>query len=146
MPPSDAYAAMQKGVLDGITFPAFASSDYKLYEVGKAMTRPLFGLSNVAIFINVRKLDSLSPEQRKILLDEGRKIEVIGKAALEKLADVDEAKMKENGVKIINFSADLGGKLNGLYNEGIRISASKSSPKEVGELWELAKSKNMLNE
>ena len=57
MPPSDAYSAMQKGVLDGITFPAFASVDYKLYEVGKVMTRPIFGLSNVAFFFNVRKFE-----------------------------------------------------------------------------------------
>jgi TRAP-type transport system periplasmic protein len=146
MPPSDAYSAMQKGVLDGITFPAFASVDYKLYEVGKVMTRPIFGLSNVAFFFNVRKFDSLPAEHQKILLEEARKIEVIGQAALDKLAEVDETKMKEHGVKIVNFGADLAPKLNSLYNEGIRVSASRSSPKEVAELWDLAKAKNMLNE
>jgi TRAP-type transport system periplasmic protein len=146
MPPSDAYSAMQKGVLDGITFPAFASVDYKLYEVGKVMTRPIFGLSNVAFFFNVRKFDALPAEHRKILSEEARKIEVIGQAALEKVAETDETKMKENGVRIVNFGGDLAPKLNALYNEGIRVSASKSSPKEVADLWELAKTKGMLNE
>ena len=91
MSPADAYAAMQKGGLEGITFPAFASADYKLYEVGKAMTRPLFGLSNVMTLVNVAKLNSLPPDLQKILIEEGRKIEAIGKAALDKVAEDDEA-------------------------------------------------------
>ena len=146
MSPADAYASMQKGVLDGITFPAFASADYKLYEVGKYMTRPIFGLSNVLFLINVKKLDSLPPEHRKIILDEARKIEQIGTDALAKLGVSDEARMKEHGVKIVNFSADLAPKLNAMYNEGILKTASRSTPKEVQELWEMAKSKNMLNQ
>jgi TRAP-type C4-dicarboxylate transport system substrate-binding protein len=146
MSPADAYSAMQKGVLEGITFPAFASADYKLYEVGKFMTRPLFGLSNVLFLINVRKLNSLSPELQKIVLDEGRKIEQIGKTALERVAVEDEARMTQNGVKIVQFSAALAPRLNSMYNEGILATAGKSSPNEVKELWELAKAKGLLNQ
>jgi TRAP-type transport system periplasmic protein len=146
MGPADAYSAMQKGVLEGITFPAFASADYKLYEVGKVMTRPIFGLSNVLFLINVRKLNSLSPELQKIVLDEGRKIEQIGKDALEKVAVDDEARMKQNGVKTVDFSPALAPKLNAMYNEGILGTAGKSSPDEVKELWEMAKAKSLLNQ
>jgi TRAP-type C4-dicarboxylate transport system substrate-binding protein len=146
MSPADAYSAMQKGTLEGITFPIFASADYKLYEVGKAMTRPAFGLSNVMILINAKKLGSLSPELQKIVLDEGRKIERVGQEALLRVAVDDEARMKQNGVRIVPFGADLAPKLNAMYNEGIFSTASKSSPNEVKELWELAKAKNMLNQ
>lgn len=146
MSPADAYSAMQKGVLEGITFPAFASADYKLYEVGKVMTRPIFGLSNVLFLINVRKLNSLSPELQKIVLDEGRKIEQIGKDALDKVAVDDEARMKQNGVKTVDFSPALAPKLNPMYNEGILATAGRSSPDEVKELWEMAKARNLLNQ
>jgi TRAP-type C4-dicarboxylate transport system substrate-binding protein len=146
MSPADAYSAMQKGVLEGITFPAFASADYKLYEVGKVMTRPLFGLSNVLFMINVRKLDSLPPDLKKIVLEEGRKIEQIGKDALERVAVDDEKRMKEHGVKTVDFGADVAPKLNQMYNEGILATAGKSSPNEVKELWEMAKAKNLLNQ
>jgi TRAP-type transport system periplasmic protein len=146
MSPADAYSAMQKGVLEGITFPAFASADYKLYEVGKAMTRPVFGLSNVLFLINVRKLDGLSPELRKIVLDEGRRIEVIGRDALDRVALDDEARMKQNGVRTVEFGPAIAAKLNQMYNEGILVTASKSSPEEVKDLWELAKEKNLLNQ
>src|SRR5215510_7631278 len=99
MSPADAYSAMQKGVLDGITFPVFASSDYKLYEVGKYMTRPVFGLSNVLLMMNTRKLQSLSPELQRILFEEGRKLEGIGKQALIGVDAKDEETMTKNGVK-----------------------------------------------
>jgi TRAP-type C4-dicarboxylate transport system substrate-binding protein len=146
MSPADAYSAMQKGVLEGITFPAFASADYKLYEVGKVMTRPIFGLSNVLFMINVRKLNSLAPDLQKIVLDEGRKIELIGKDALEKVAIDDESRMKQHGVTTVDFSPVLASKLNVMYNEGILATAGKSSPGEVKELWEMARAKNLLNQ
>lgn len=143
---AEAYSSMQKGVLDGITFPAFASTDYKLQEIGKVMTRPLFGGTNVAFFVNVRRFESLRPDQQKILLEEGRKIEAMGKAAMEHVTEKDEAKMKDSGVKVVSFGAKMAPKLNALFNEGIRATASKSSAKDVAELWDLAKAKNLLNQ
>ena len=93
---------MQKGVLDGITFPVFVSADFKLYEVGKAMTRPdRSGSPTSPFIINVRKLDSLSPELQKILLEEARKI--VGRSAREALDKLcprstrpDEAEWRED--------------------------------------------------
>ncbi|MFM9886757.1 MAG: TRAP transporter substrate-binding protein [Burkholderiales bacterium] len=146
MGPADAFAAMQKGVIDGITFPAFASADYKLFEVGKFMTRPIFGGTNVLTMINTKKFDSLSPAHQKIILDEGRKLEVTAAKALMDHERKDIDTMVKNGVAISNFDAKTGANLNRLYNEGILATASKSTPNEVKTLYELARSKNLLNE
>jgi TRAP-type transport system periplasmic protein len=146
MSPADAYAAMQKGVIDGIAFPSFASADYKLYEVGKFMTRPVFGLTNVLMLVNGKKLAALPADQQKILIDEGKKLEFIGKEALDRVAKQDEETMLKNGVKTVAFDAAIVGKLNALYNEGILSTASRATPAEVKAFWEVAKSKNMLNQ
>lgn len=146
MSPADAYAAMQKGVIDGIAFPAFASADYKLYEVGKHMTRPTFGLTNVLMLINAKKLAALPADRQKILIDEGGKLEFIGKAALDRVGKQDDEIMLKNGVKIVNFEPAIAAKLNELYNEGNFRTASRSSPDAVKAMWDLAKSKNMLNQ
>lgn len=146
MPPAEAFSSMQKGVIDGITFPTFASADYKLYEVGKFMTRPVFGLSNVMITMNTKKFDALSPAQQKIVLDEARKMEAIGKQALADYDKKDIETMVKNGVKPIEFDAKTAATLNRLYNEGIVATAGKSTPNEVKTLFEMAKAKNLLNE
>ncbi len=58
--------------------------------------------------------------------------------------DVDT--MAKNGVKDATFDAKTAAQLNRLYNEGIIAVAGKSSPAEVKALFELARSKNMVNE
>lgn len=146
MAPADAFAAIQKGVLDGIAFPSFASADFKLYEVSKFMTRPSFGLGNNMFAMNVKKFDSLPPEHRKILIDEGRRIEPMAIKALGDYGLKDVEVMEKNGVKITNFEAKAGASLQRLYNEGVFLTASKTSPAEAKTLWDLAKSKNMINE
>jgi TRAP-type C4-dicarboxylate transport system substrate-binding protein len=146
MSPADAYSAMQKGVLDGITFPVFASADYKLYEVGKYMTRPVFGLSNVLLMMNTKKLNSLAPDLQRILIEEGHKLEDIGTQALIKVAVKDEETMQGNGVKIVQLGPSVAPKLNEMYNDGILQTAGRTTPDDVKALWELAKSKNMLNQ
>ena len=146
MSPADAYSAMQKGVLDGITFPTFASSDYKLYEVGKYMTRPVFGLSNILLMVNAKKLASLPANLQQILFEEGRKLEGIGKQALIGVDARDEETMIKNGVKKTELSPTVAPKLNHMYNEGIYQTASRSTSDDVKAFWELAKAKGMLNE
>ncbi len=110
MAPSDAFAAMQKGVIDGIAFPAFASAD------------------------------------QKIILDEGRKLEVTAAKALLDHEREDIEALVKNGVALTTFDGKTGASLNRLYNEGILATASKSTPNEVKSLYELARSKNLLNE
>jgi len=146
MSPAESYSAMQKGVVDGATVPVYVSADFKLYEVAKAMTRPTFGSGNAQFMVNVRKLDSLPAELRNILLDEGRKIVPIARAALDRYSQDDETRMKQNGVRVVEFAPDVALKLNSMFNEGILATASRSSPDEVKALWELAKTKNLLNQ
>jgi TRAP-type transport system periplasmic protein len=146
MSPAESYSAMQKSVVDGVTIPVYVSADFKLYEVAKAMTRPTFGSGNAQFMINARKLDSLPPELRKILLDESRKIVAIGRQALDRYSLDDETRMKQNGVKVVEFSPTMAPKLNAMFNEGILATASRSSPDEVKALWELANTKGLLNQ
>ena len=146
MPPSDAFAAMQKGVIDGIAFPSFASADYKLYEVAKYMSRPIFGGSNILIMMNSKRIDALSPAHRKIILDESRKIESIAVKVLQDYDEKDIATMAKNGVALTTFDAKTGATLNRLFNEGILSTASKATPNEVKTLFEMAKNKNLLRE
>ena len=54
--------------------------------------------------------------------------------------------MQANGVKIVQLGPSVAPKLNEMYNEGILQTAGRTTPADVKALWELAKSKNMLNQ
>src|SRR5262249_28305623 len=146
MSPAESYSALQKGVVDGGTIPVYVSADFKLYEVAKAMTRPTSGSGNAQFMINVRKLDYLPVELKKILLEESRKIVRIGREALDRYSLDDETRMKQNGGKVVEFAPAVTPKLNAMFNEGILATASRSSPDDVKALWELAKSRGLLNQ
>lgn len=145
MAPTEAFAAMQKSSIDGIAFPAYASTQFKLYEVAKYMTNPIFGATNQVVMMNAKKFDSLSPAQQKVILDEGRRLEVVSMEAFRDFQKRELEVMVKHGVANISFGA-TGANLDRLYNDGIVATTSKSTPVEVKTLYELAKSKNMVNE
>ena len=96
--------------------------------------------------MNTKKLNSLAPDLQRILIEEGHKLEDIGTQALIKVAVKDEETMQGNGVKIVQLGPSVAPKLNEMYNDGILQTAGRTTPDDVKALWELAKSKNMLNQ
>ena len=80
------------------------------------------------------------------MLDEARKIEPIARRGARSLPEDDETRMKQNGVKVAEFGAKLAPKLNALYNEGILAPPANPRPRRSKQLWDLAKTKNLLKE
>ena len=98
MPSSEAYTAMQRGLLDAMQTSSASFGAYKLYEVSKSYLSPIDFSSYRScepIFISMRAWKKLTPEQQKIMLDVGRELEPF---ALEgaKHEDVRVAKMFED--------------------------------------------------
>ena len=144
MSPADAYAAMQKGTLDGIAFPMHAVADFKLYEVGKYMTLPPFGTAVDVLMVNAKKIDSLPKEQQKIIRDEAQKLESTGAARMVALADEQQKTMLEHGVKVTEFSPETAKAAEQSFNEGVIEIARKSDPAGVDALLNLARSKGVM--
>ena len=131
MSPADAYAAMEKGVLDGIAFPIHASADYRLYEVGKYMTMPGYGHSMLILMANAASFDALPEADRKAIVDAARQMEVQGAAYMAGLAVSQKARMEENGVKITEFSPETSAKMAKMFADGNLAVARKSNPAAV---------------
>ena len=71
LPFGETYSALQKGVVDGVAFPAAGVLSTKHYEVTQYRLRPTFGTSNEPIFINLDKWNRLSTDEQAILLEAG---------------------------------------------------------------------------
>ena len=144
MSPADAYAAMQKGALDGIAFPKHATADFKLFEVGKYMTQPGFGQSIDLLMANSKKLAALPAEHQKIIREQALRIEQEGTAYMRGLGDQQTKVMLENGVKVTEFSPDVAKALEQSFAAGVIEVARKSDPAAVDALLELAKAKGVM--
>jgi TRAP-type transport system periplasmic protein len=146
MAPGDVYAAMQKGVVDGLAWPIHMSAQFKLYEVGKYMTRPGFGHSNNVLLVNTNKFNALTEKQRKILIDAALMAERGAKKDFVEEAVRQDAEMEANGVRITEFRPAVAASLNRLNNEGNYQTARRSDAANVDKFWDFAKSKGLFEE
>jgi TRAP-type transport system periplasmic protein len=141
--PADIYTSLEKGVVDGAGWPVLGVLDYRWYEVAKFMVRPTFGMLTYPIFYNMDAWNKLNDRQKKILLDEGRKAEDQFFVDWNKLAGEEFGKLKERGAQVSEVGADKRDKMNKALADTLFEIGLKSSPKDVGELREFAKSKGL---
>lgn len=93
------YSAIQKGTIDGAAWPVLGAVDFKWYEVAKFMTRPTFAFTMSFIVINHDKFKMLPEADRRMLLEEGAKIEVAGRDAMDKRQGEEIEELKRRGVQ-----------------------------------------------
>jgi TRAP-type transport system periplasmic protein len=86
VPYAQVYAALQQGVVDGnACTPVPAAAAIKLYEVTKYYTALCFGITVLPIYMNQKKFDSLTPFQKKVILDAAEQVKPLaGQWAREK--------------------------------------------------------------
>lgn len=138
MSPADAYAALEKGALDGVVWPEIATAEFMLFEVTSYLARPTFGKSHNAVFMNAVKFDSLTTEQQDAIVQAGLDLERDAKPFFARLAEEATRIMLDNGVEFTEFSPEIAPELEKLYMEGQREIALRSRPDDVKELLELS--------
>lgn len=125
--PTDVYTALEKGVVDGVAFPSVGIVDMKWSEVAKYYMQPFFGISTLEIFMNQNAFNRLSAEDKKVLLDVGRKIENRIWETFDRMAEEEIDLMKKAGMQETRLSKENEARLGPLFAEGV---------------WELAMAKN----
>jgi TRAP-type C4-dicarboxylate transport system substrate-binding protein len=79
MPSSDIYSGMQTGVLDATNTSAASFVSYRLYEQVKCLTAPgenALWFMYEPVLVSKQTMERLKPEQRKALIDAGKKAEI----------------------------------------------------------------------
>lgn len=144
MNPYDAYAAMEKGTIDGIAFPMHVAADLKLYEVSKYMTRPGFGQSSIVLMVNASKFAALPEGLQSIIREQALKMEEEGTRLMQKLGEDQSAIMQQNGVAIAELSPEVAKTIEDAFGAGAKEIARKSATAAVDALLEFATQKGAL--
>jgi TRAP-type C4-dicarboxylate transport system substrate-binding protein len=143
LPPSEIYTALEKGVIDGTTWPSTSMIKTRFYEVAKFMVRPTFGNSTCLILMNNAAFNRLTEQQRNILLAEGRKIEDVYYTEFDRISLAEEEDLKQRGVKVTELPDRITRQLSEIWGEGIWTMVTQKNPVEGKDLRELAKSKGL---
>ena len=105
MPSTEAYGALEKGVIDAVPWTSIGITDLKWDKFVKYMVQPSFYSTDLGIIVNLDRWNAMSPEAKKVLQDVAIEWEV--KSAADRAADTADY-MKayaDGGMKFVSHSA-----------------------------------------
>ena len=145
LPPAEVYSALEKGVVEGATWPAAGIYTMKWYEVAHYRVRPTFGTTNTPMLINMNAWGKLTAAEQKLLLDAGRETEKLmikqGDVTLAK----EEAELDKLGMKYAQLSPEKGAMVKRLWVTSLWELAEQCCADGAKELREIARKANLTN-
>ena len=131
--PGEVYTALERGVVDGYGWPIQGILDLGWQEVTKFRVDPGFYEVDVNVLVNLKKWQSLSPEQQAFLIKMGKWLESLNaeNAAINK---EEVKKQAAAGIQTITFSSDVSKKYFDLAYKAGWDNVLQVSPKEGAEL------------
>jgi TRAP-type C4-dicarboxylate transport system substrate-binding protein len=109
MPSSEIYTGMQTGVLDATNTSSGSFVSFRLYEQVKCLTAPgenALWFMYEPILMSKQTWDKLNDEQKKAIMEAGKKSEEYFNAQAEKLDQQMVDKFKEAGVEVVEMSKE----------------------------------------
>lgn len=145
LPGGEVYAALEKGVVDGASWPASGVLGMRWYEVAKYMLRPTFGLSHYLMLMNLNAWNQLSDAERDIILAEGRKMEDIWFKEYDSMVAAEEAELIKRGMQITEMGTSQKQKLQAAWADAQWALVEKKNGQEGKDLRELLKKANLTD-
>ena len=132
--PAEAYAAMERGVVDGLGWPDIGLLDFKFYEQAKFVMLPDFYQLRTVTLMNPRSFKGLPTELQNVLLEASASADAIGnKWAKEKRA-AEHAEMEAAGVEFVSLNDKEGKKFRALTEEKLWAKVTELAPGDSAKL------------
>jgi len=120
LPPSEIYLAMDRGTVDGFTWPvADAFTRYKWQQVSKYLIDQPMYRSGVSVNINQSVWDELPDDVKQIMLDAMAETQEWTRGWFQKNLDEQIAGMKEAGMEVVAISPEESEKWTNLAEEAL---------------------------
>ena len=131
LPANDLYTSLQRGVIDGLSFPWQPTGDFRLLELTKAHTNIPFYNSALLVTMNKDKYDSLPDNLKKVLDDNSGKVmaDLVGK-----ITDKEDAKFKAEAQAAGHTMIDIPDPLNDPDWRGPLMEGTQKYLKDVKAL------------
>lgn len=123
------YTALEKGVVDGSTWPILGALDYKWYEVAKYMVRPAFGETVFTVLVNLDSWNRLSKDLQDLLTQIAIESEEEGHMAMKNELGTEEKELLKKGMELDVLPPQEGEKyLNTFYERSWQELILKQEP------------------
>jgi TRAP-type C4-dicarboxylate transport system substrate-binding protein len=143
LPAGEIYTALDKGVVDGASWPVIGALGFRWNEVAKYLLRPAYGIVAHPMLMNLATWNKLSEADRKIIMQEARKVEESWVRDSARLAQAEEKELLARGMSVTQMGEAQKAKLRDAYQFGLWELAATKNAKDVGEIRDFARSKKL---
>jgi TRAP-type C4-dicarboxylate transport system substrate-binding protein len=145
LPPAEIYTALEKGIVDGASWPVTGALSFRWNEVAKYLMRPAFGVETAPILMNLNAWNRLSEEDRNIIQQEARKVEDAFFKEIVRMWSEEEKALLAKGMSVTQMGDAQKAKLAAAWSDGIwaMAVAPERNRAAVEELRQFARSKNI---
>jgi TRAP-type C4-dicarboxylate transport system substrate-binding protein len=146
LPPAEIYTALDKGIVDGASWPVTGALGFRWYEVAKYLLRPAFGVETAPILMNLNTWNRLSEGDRQIIQQQARKVEDAFFKEIVRMWREEENALFAKGATVTQMGEAQKAKLNAAWSDGIwaLAIAPEKNRKDVEELSQFARSKKLV--
>ncbi|MHA6688631.1 TRAP transporter substrate-binding protein DctP [Mesorhizobium sp. A556] len=120
LPPSEIFLAVDRGVVDGFTWPiSDGFTNYGWQSISKYVINQPMYRSGLGIDMNLSKWDSLTSDQQAIMLKAVTETQEWAKARVGKMQDDQLSKIKEAGMQVIEITDEEKDEWTRIANESL---------------------------
>ena len=132
--PSEAYTAMERGVVDGLGWPDIGLLDFKFYEQAKFVMLPDFYQLRTVTLINPNSFSGLPAELQTVLTEASASADAIGAKWAKEKRDAEHAEMEAAGVEFVSLSDAEGAQFRALTEEKLWDKVNSIAPEDAARL------------
>jgi TRAP-type C4-dicarboxylate transport system substrate-binding protein len=105
LPPGDIYLALERGTVEGLTWPIFDGfTNFGWQEVSKFLVKHPLYRDGTSVVVNLRKWNTLPEDARKVMLEAAAKTQEWSRGFVAEQQAAQLSKMKAAGMKEIEFT------------------------------------------
>jgi TRAP-type C4-dicarboxylate transport system substrate-binding protein len=105
LPPGDIYLALERGTVEGLTWPIFDGfTNFGWQEVSKFLVKHPLYRDGTSVVVNLRKWNSLPEDAKKVMLEAAAKTQEWSRGFVAEQQAAQLSKMKAAGMKEIEFT------------------------------------------
>jgi TRAP-type C4-dicarboxylate transport system substrate-binding protein len=135
--PGEVYTALERGVIDGYTWPLWGVLDLGWQKVTKYRVEPGWRTVAIGVLINSDRYKKLSGDQRRVLDDAGVWFEDYSGKLIERRNAEERDKQAKAGIKTIELSSGDASKVLSASREAGWDAIKAKAPKEAPKLRQL---------
>jgi TRAP-type C4-dicarboxylate transport system substrate-binding protein len=134
LPAAEIYPSLERGVVDGASWPTVGAVGFRWYEVADYMMRPTFGQVGHLVLMNLDRWNSLDADTQATISRVGEAFEIEAVEIMNGVVAQEEATLQAEGMQVTELPEAFRAVTGPAWYEGAMTLAARTNPDDVAAI------------